>query len=207
MPAAAIVGGSLLSSAIGAESADKSADAQSDAADAGIAEQRRQFDQVQELLAPFVDAGDDALGGQLDFLGLNGRGAQQDSINGIAGSPQFRELTRQGENAILQNASATGGLRGGNTQGALAQFRPQVLNQLIDQQYQRLGGLASNGQNAASGVGAAGQNMANNVGNLQQQSGAAQAGNHIAQGNAIQGAIGGIAGGISFGQGLQTPTF
>ena len=50
-------------------------------------------------------------------------------------------MVRQGEEAILQGASATGGLRGGNVQAALAQFRPAMLNRFVQQQYERLGGL------------------------------------------------------------------
>ena len=91
-------------------------------------------------------------------------------------------MTQQGETAILQNASATGGLRGGNTQAALAQFRPQLLAQLIESQYSKLGGLVSIGQNAASGTGNAGQNSSNQIINALQQQGAASAGAALASG-------------------------
>ncbi|WP_449405980.1 hypothetical protein [Massilia phosphatilytica] len=37
-------------------------------------------------------------------------------------APRFQALQQQGNDAILANASATGGLRGGNVQGALGQF-------------------------------------------------------------------------------------
>jgi hypothetical protein len=92
-------------------------------------------------------------------------------------------MTQQGENAILQNASATGGLRGGNVQAALSQFRPQALNALIEQQYGRLGGLAQLGQASAAGQGAQGMQSASNIGNLFANQGAATAGGQIAQGN------------------------
>ena len=64
-----------------------------------------------------------------------------------------RGMVFQGENAMLQNAAATGGLRGGNLQGALAKFRPQVLSQLINQRMAQLGGLAGMGQQAATTLG------------------------------------------------------
>lgn len=169
--------------ATGLYTANKSAGAardaaqlQSQSAQAGIDEQHRQFDAIQKLLSPFVNAGTGALGGQQDLLGTNGGGAQQAAIAGIQGSPQFQAMTQQGEDAILANASATGGLRGGNVQSALAQFRPQLLAQLIDQQYARLGGLTTTGANAAAGVGTAGVQTGLGVSQLLGQQGAAQAG-------------------------------
>lgn len=185
-----------------AGAAKDAANAQTQASERGIEEQRRQFDQVQQLLAPYVNAGNGAISGQQDLLGLNGGAAQQAAINGIKGSPQFGAIAQQGEDAILANASATGGLRGGNVQGALAQFRPQLLASLIDQQYQRLGGLTTGGQNAAAGVGSAGQATGNNITMLLGQQGAAQAGASLAQGkaygqmaNSITSGIGQVLGG------------
>ena len=110
---------------------------------------------------------------------------QQQAISGIEGGAGFQALARQGEEGILQNASATGGLRGGNVQGALAQFRPSLLNQFIEQQYQRLGGMANLGQNSAAGVGAAGVNAASSISDLLGQAGAARAGAALGQGKAF----------------------
>ena len=105
-------------------------------------------------------------------------------------------MQQQGENRILQNASATGGLRGGNTQAALAQFSPQLLSQLIDQQYSRLGGLTSVGQNAAAGTGNAGMFAGKNVSDLLQQGGAAQAGGYLNAGRAQQNLFGSLGGAL-----------
>ncbi len=180
---ATVVGGYMASSA-SSDAADSAARAQGDASRAQIEESRRQFDAIQDLLKPYTQAGTGALTAQQNLLGLNGADEQQKAIGAIAGSPQMAALLQQGENAILQNASATGGLRGGNTQAALAQFRPQLLNQLIQQQYQNLGGITSIGQNAAAGVGNAGQNSSNQIINALGQQGAAQAGAAMASGQA-----------------------
>lgn len=166
------------------QAADNASAAQERTAQMGIEEQRRQFDQVQQLLSPYVNAGTGALAGQQDLLGLNGAPAQEASILGIQNSPQFGALMQQGEDAILANASATGGLRGGNTQAALGQFRPALLAQLIDQQYARLGGLTSVGQNAAAGTGNAGMQTGNQITQLLGQQGQAKAGAALAQGRA-----------------------
>lgn len=200
--ATAVVGGAIIGGVATSNAANTAADAQTASAQAGINEQRRQFDQVRELLSPYVDAGTGALQGQLDLAGLGGAEAQQAAIQGIQNGPEFQALQQQGENAILQNASATGGLRGGNTQGALAQFRPQLLSGLINQQYGRLGGLAQMGQNSAAGVGTAGMQSGANISNLMQQQGAAQAGGALATGQAwgnTFGQIGQYAGGVASG--------
>ena len=200
--AAAVAGGVGLYSASKAskaqsKAANQAASAQTEGDAAAIEEQRRQFDAIQELLAPYNEAGTQGLSAQQDLLGINGADKQSAAYNSIANSPAMAAYAQQGENALLQNASATGGLRGGNTQGALAQYRPQLLNQLINQQYANLGGMTSIGQNAAAQTGNAGMATANNISGLLQNSGSAQAANYMAQGkaNANQwGAVGDIFG-------------
>jgi hypothetical protein len=194
-----VVGGtSLAGSAIQSNAARRGANAQTQAAQMGIDEQRRQFDELQRLLSPYVEAGNPALqelralagiGGVSDFAGPRVPGveyptaaeAQQQAIGRIEQSPFFQSSVRQGEEAMLQNASATGGLRGGNIQGALAQFRPAMLQNAIEQQYARLAGITTLGQQSAAGVGSAGMQTGANVANLLQQQGAARAGGIIGQ--------------------------
>lgn len=191
MVAAAMVGAAVVSGVASnqaSKSAKKSASqasaAQQASDAAAIEEQRRQFDEVQKLLKPYSDAGTQSLTAQQDLLGINGPQKQQAAINNIAQGSEFKTYLQQGENSILQNASATGGLRGGNTQGALAQYAPNLLNNLINQRYQNLSGITSLGQNAAAQTGNAGMATAGNIGSLLQNSGSAQAANYIAQGNA-----------------------
>lgn len=184
--AAAVVGSAVVGSVMASDAAGDASDAQSASAQAGIAAQDRQLAEVRKLLEPYMTPGLKSIQEQQNMLGLAGPGAQQAAYQGIEQSPGFQTLARQGEQGILQNASATGGLRGGNVQGALAQFRPALLNQFIGQQYDRLGGLTSIGQNAAAGVGNAGMQTGTNVANLLQQQGAAQAGGILAQSNANQ---------------------
>lgn len=195
----ALLGGSLLSGVAQAGAAKKAAGAQTAAAQAGIEEQRRQFDAVQKLLAPFVGAGTGALAQQSALIGLGGAEAQTAALRALEQGPEFAALTRQGEEAILQNAAATGGLRGGNVQAALAQFRPQILSGLIEQQYSRLGGLATAGQNAAAGVGTAGMQTGQNIAQLLAQQGAARAGSALAGGRAFGNILGDV--GLMLGRG------
>lgn len=184
--------GAIGSGIAGSKAAGKASDAQVQAAQLGVAEQRAAREQMRALLQPYVDAGGPALQQQMAALGLAGPEAQQTYVAGQEQSPIFQALARQGEESILQNASATGGLRGGNVQGALAQFRPAMLNQFLENQYAKLGGMTQLGQNSAAGVGNAGLNVAGNIGNLLQQSGAAQAGGALAQGQAWGNVFGGL---------------
>jgi hypothetical protein len=182
---ALVVGGTqLVGSTMQANAAEDAANIQSGAATQGIAEQRRQFDAMRELLKPYTEAGQPALEAQQAFLGLQGPEAERAAIERIRGGETFQALASQGEEALLQRASATGGLRGGNIQGALAQYRPQLLSSLIEQQYGRLGGMTQLGQRSAAGVGAAGMETGVNVANLLSQQGAALAGGELGQAKA-----------------------
>ncbi len=176
--------GGAISGGAQKSAARNAATAQTNAANMAIDEQRAAREQMRTLLQPYVDAGSPALEGVLKLVGLSGDGGQAAAVAEQEASPLFQGIVRQGENAILQNASATGGLRGGNVQGALAQFRPAQLNEFIKQQYERMAGIAKMGQNSAAGVGEAGMTTANNIGTQFGNIGAAQAGNALARGQA-----------------------
>jgi hypothetical protein len=317
-PVTGIIGGaSVIGGVSQSKSAKKATRAQQQDADASIAEQRRQFDALQGLLRPYVDAGAPALRGLMDLAGLSptttnwtayansnpalleafrarnagvqggpapvggagnpygigdtpgynpnrafvgsdlflnpndflgnrgkegffnpggrsdiaafgGQGGQPQTLEQFAeqyyrqnggdisqfqnnpqaqaiaqleGQPQFQALLRQGEDAILQNASATGGLRGGNTQSALSRFRPQLLNQFIEQQYARLAGITSLGQSSAAGVGNAGIQTGQNIGNTLIGRGEATAAGAGAQGKIFSNLIGNLGGAFAAGIG------
>ena len=280
MPGPLVAGivGSVASGAMQSNAAKKAAGAQTKAANAQIAETRRQFDLVQSLLKPYVTAGTGALQGQLDLMGIGGGGtapsiqtintpgsqgtwqggsgdhgqnggfvggtrgstsytvngqpfatlqeaqafadanktggvsaadAQKNAIAGLANGEQFQALAKQGEYGIMANAAATGGLRGGDTQGALAQYRPAMLQGLIDRQLANLGGIAANGQNAATNTGTAAQNAGQQVNQSLGNIGQAQAGAALASGQAWNNAgsgilqtLGGLAQPTTAGQGL-----
>jgi hypothetical protein len=203
-PIGGTIGSALGGAFEGKKSVGQASSAQQNSAQAGIDEQRRQFDAVQRLMQPYTEAGASALAQQKALLGMGSPEEQQLAISALQSGPQFQALQQQGENAILQNASATGGLRGGNVQGALAQFRPALLSSLINQQYERLGGLSALGQNAAAGTGNAGLSTGTNVSNLLGRQGQAQAGGILGEQSALTGGInkafGAVQGAGGFGQ-------
>ena len=124
--------------------------------------------------------------------GVSAQQNQQRAINGITRGAEFKSLTQQGEYGILANQAATGGLRGGDTQGALAQFRPALLQGLIDRQLQRYGGIAASGQAAAAMTGNAAQNAGRQVNESLGDQGAARAEASLASGEAWGNAGSGI---------------
>lgn len=232
---ALVVGGSqVVGGIMQSNAASDAAGAQVAASQAGIEEQRRQFNAVQEILKPYVTAGTGAITGlqpyaaagapaleqQQALLGLRGPEAQQAAIAGIESGAGFQAQVRQGEEALLQRASATGGLRGGNIQAALAQFRPQMLQAEIEKQYGRLGGLtalgqttsqnlAQLGQASAAGTATAGLRTGADIANLMGQQGAARAGAELAQGQAFANVLNLPAQflGMQYGAKVGTPGF
>lgn len=209
IPAVAAVAGAAISARGAKKAAETQANAASQGAELAVEENRRQFDVVRELLQPYVDAGRRGLSGYESLAGLMGADAQRGAIDGVMVGPEFNYLTKQGEDAILANASATGGLRMGNTQTALADWRQGVLSSLIERQVGRYGNLATMGQNSAAGVGTAAMNMGNQnaalINGAANQAGAAQAGGQLAGARALTGAIGTI-GGIATANGWQPST-
>lgn len=178
------------------KAAEAAANAQTTASNNAIAEQKRQFDAIQQMLGPYAAGGLTAFDKQMALSGAHGLQKQLGAYDELEQSPVFASMLKQGENAMLQNAAATGGLRGGNTQNALMQFRPQLLNQMATDQFNRLGAISQQGLGAATNTGVAGQAYASNVGNLMQNIGNANAANALARGQA------GITLGNSLAQGF-----
>lgn len=197
---AALVGG-IYSANKQAGSAKDASQAQTASNQAAMAQQQAQFEETKKLLAPYVQAGTTAVGQQGNLIGLGGNAAQAAAIKQLQASPFFTSQLQAGQNAILQNAAATGGLRGGNTQAALAQFAPSLLAQTIQNQFGNLGSLTSIGQNAAAGVGNVGASNAAQQSALLQNIGNAQASNALAQGQAGQNMANSVTGALgAFGQ-------
>ncbi len=204
------------------EAAERAGEVQAGAAQLGIEEQRRQFDRMMEVLSPYTQAGVGALErlqpyeragvgaleSQQALAGLRGPEAQRAAIDQLAASPEFQAQVEQGERALLQRAAATGGLRGGNVQEALAQFRPAMLSDLINQQYSRLGGFTQLGSQTATNIAQLGQASAAKQGAGALESGAAISGLLGEQGAARAGGILGQGGvvGQTFGDLLSIAT-
>lgn len=118
-------------------------------------------------------------------VGANGgASSQQSAIDALKQSPYYQSLYHNGEQSVLANAAATGGLRGGNAQRSLYNLGTDTLAQAFQQQFNNLGSITGLGENAAAGAG-----------NNQVGAGAAAAGGILGSANAnsqLASTIGGL---------------
>jgi hypothetical protein len=157
------------------KAAQKAAGVQAQAADAGIAEERRQFDLNRGDVEERIAGGNRAFAGQEALLGLSGQEAQSQAYGQLEESAGQRFLRDRQQKALLRNQAAIGGLGGGNVRTALQEQAMGFAQQDIQNQFGRLGQLAGQGQNAANTAGQFGSQAASNISNLQAQQGAAKA--------------------------------
>ena len=155
--------------------AKKASQLQYDAAIKGIDETARQFDATRADFAPYQALGAGAAPHLGDLTGINGADQQQVEIDALRASPLYQSLYRNGEEALLQNASATGGLRGGNTERGLADFGSDTLSQVIQQKLAEYAGLVGIGQNASGAVGNFGAQAVGQQNDLRNQGAGAKA--------------------------------
>jgi hypothetical protein len=202
--ATAIIGGQVISSIAGSSSADKAAKAQVQSTEASIAEQRRQFDVTQGNLQPSLEAGNLALEQQQALLGLSGTEQQQAAFTGLEQSPGQQFLRDRAQKNLVRNASAIGGLGGGNVRSALVQQGVGFAQQDLQNQFGRLGQLAGQGQAAGTAIGQFGQQTAGNIGNALLAGGDARASGILNQNTAFQTGLSGVATGLAQG-GFSNP--
>lgn len=138
--------------------ANKAADASRDASELSAGFQREALDYLKTSQAPLLEAQQFGLSGLMDYFGGN----QQGLIDQVQSSPFYSSMIDQGEEAVLRNQAATGGLRSGTAKNALAQNSQNVLQGLVNQQLGGLGQLAGYQPNTA-GVAQATSNIGNTL--------------------------------------------
>lgn len=198
--AAPLIGGLL-----GSSDASKAADAQENASNKADATQRYEYDTTRADNQPFHDAGVSALGSLTNGLLPGGQFSRRFSASDLNADPVYQNGLQfglnEGTKAINRSGNAAGSyyspatakalMRFGNdyatTKGADAYNR---FNTDETNMFNRYAGIAGVGQQANSLVANAGQNAANNISQNQIGAGNARASGYIAQGNAINGALG-----------------
>lgn len=174
--------GGLLGASAQKKATKKAVQQRVDALNRAIDVTDRQFDVTRADLGGYRDIGAKALPQLGDLVGVNGAPQQQSAIDALKASPFYQTLFRTGEETVLQNASATGGLRGGNTERGLADFGADTLMKTILQQLSSLGGLAGMGMGAATKTGEFGAEAANNIAGFNVDQGKARASGSLAIG-------------------------
>jgi hypothetical protein len=186
----------------GKNSRDAAINAQRDGANAAIGLQREMYQQGREDMAPWREAGADALGQMNDP-----QHKERFSHANFQQDPGYQFRMNEGMRALQASAAARGNLGGGATLKALTRYGQDVAsqeyqnayNRFYDQQdrsYNRLAGLAGVGQTTSGQLMGAGQNMANQVGQAHMGMGNAAAAAHMNQYNTMAGLAGQAAGGI-----------
>ncbi len=223
--AAPIVGGLIGSKSAGraadtqAASADRATQANNEATQAALNENRRQYDQNRLDQQPFMQRGNAAGNRLQELLGLGGDaraagyGSLGQSFNGanLSQEPGYQFGMQQGQQALDRTAAAHGGYYSGAQLKAASRFGNDYgstkytdaynrFNNDQSNQYNRLAGISGAGQQAVNQIGQQGSSLAGMNGGLitnnamqngQNTMGAAnaRASSYLAGGNALQNAL------------------
>lgn len=207
--------GSLIGGALANDAAKDAAKAQTDAVNAAIAEQRRQYDLARADQAPFRETGVAANARLAHLLGVgpnsgaSGYGdlARRFGLSDLQADPVYQTGLKfgleQGTKGINQRAIASGSYDSGGTLKELTRYGTDYANSKANESYNRfvndqnsiynrLAGVSGAGQVATNQIGASGANMANNVSNLLGDQGNARAAGIVGGANAWGSALGGV---------------
>lgn len=186
----------------GAKAASKASKAQMYMMQQAIAEQRAAYDEGKKMLDPYSQAGLGGLQSYLAMLGQSGDQEQQAAISGLEQTPGYQAQLGAGQRAILQNAAATGGLRGGNVQQGLAEFGSGLFGQYYQQQLDRLGQLQNQGLQTQIGLANLRAGQAANISNQYNMMGQAQGQGILAQQAAKQQGMSNLGSALGAGAGF-----
>ena len=164
----------VAAAAIGAYGAISSANAgkagakaQTNASNAAIAEQQRQYDQTRSDQAPWLQAGQQALGLEQKYLGGD--------TSGFENSPDYKFAVQQGTKQLDAGATAGGNLWGGGADADRIALGQGLATQYANNYWNKISGVAGNGQNTAQNLGYQGANSANQIGQQYNNIGQARA--------------------------------
>ena len=131
--------------------------------------------------------------------GISAEEAQRQAFARFTDSPGQQFLRERGQQALLRNAAAIGGLGGGRVREALQQQGIGFAQQDLQNRLARLAAMSGQGQAVTQNVAQLGAQQAANIGNLMQTGAQAQAGGILGAG-AAQARFANQASGILAGQ-------
>lgn len=202
-PVVGMIGASVGGSVMQASAANKAAKAQKDAANQQIALQREIYEDTSAKFQPFLEGGTNAFNALLSEMGLADAPA---GWGGYTASPGYAAQMKGGMDALQSSAAARGGLMSGATMKASQQFGNDLAAQDYGNFYNRLAGVAGQGQAAAGNQAAAAANYGQNAGNALASIGNASAAGAIGQGNAWANGLNNITGTLGYMQGSNGTT-
>lgn len=155
--------GTGVNALIGATAADRASDAETQALQMAIDEQRRQYDINRQDMEPWLTAGQGALNNL------------QNPATSFQASPGYDWRRSEGQRDIGNSFSARGGAQSGNALRALTDFNQNLATNEYGNWWNQQAGLAGVGQNTAVNLGSMGQGTASNIGNALQGQGVSRA--------------------------------
>lgn len=207
-------GTGLVSGIMGSNASQQAANTQAQAADEAAQVQMNMFNTTQANLQPYMQAGNSALAALQGGIGTGAQTAGgpsygsliapfQPTMAQLSQTPGYQFTLQQGLQAAQNGYAAQGlGSSGAAIKGAAnyaeglagTTYQQQFQNYLTQNQqiYNMLGGVASQGENAAANLGNVGVNTGSNVGNSLMSAGAASAAGTVGSTNALTGALSGI---------------
>lgn len=177
--------------------ANKATAAQSRASNQANALQGQIYDQARTDLAPYQQAGTNAIGG------LNALAAGD--YSGFESSPDYLFAQQQGLQGLDRSAAARGSLFSGGADADRMTFNSGLATQNLGNYRNSLMGLANMGASSSSALAGVGQNYAGAYGQNLNNSANAQSSNALAQGNNWSQALTGLGGlANNYAQGRQS---
>lgn len=217
--AVAIVGGNLISGMMGADASQSAAQTQANAADNATATELGMFNQTQANVAPWLDAGQASLKDLMAGIQPGGQYAQTPytpfTMDQFHSDPGYQFQLQQGENAITNQMSKSGGANSNNMKGLMSFSQglantdyQQALNNYIQQfqlgnsskqqQFSNVSGISAEGLGAGLKQGQIGAQVGQDVGSNIIGAGNATAAGKVGSVNAMTG-----AGSSAYNQWLQ----
>jgi hypothetical protein len=161
--AALIVGGAaVVGAGATAYAGSQAAGATQNASNASIAEQQTALQQQATLSQPYRDVGTAAIPQYENLLGIGPNANSTTIQQALAGTPGYQFTQQQGEQGILNAASAAGGVSG-NTLTALDRYNTGLADNTYQNAVNNAQGAVGMGQAAAAGQA---QNVGQAAGNI-----------------------------------------
>ncbi|MBB6424938.1 hypothetical protein [Sphingopyxis sp. JAI128] len=182
MVAVAIGGAAVVGAGSSIIAGNKASKAQKNAANAQIAEQRRQYDQTRADYAPWRAAGQSALSRLENEM-------KAGATTAFTKTPGYDFRLSEGVKAAERSAAARGRLGSGATMKAVQRYGEGLASDEYGNWWNRNAGLAGVGQAATDSTTQAGMNAANNITGALGSAGNARASAYANTGSAINSGI------------------
>lgn len=193
----ALIGSAVIGAGASIIGGNKASKAQQQAANASIAEQRRQYDQTRADYAPWRAAGEGALSRLTTDM-------TDPTHSQFTASPGYEYRKEQSLKALERMQSARGMWNSGATRTGLMERAGDLASAEYGDWWKRNAGLAGIGQAATNATSQAGQNAANNISQAHQQVGNARASSYANTASSINSGINNVLSAYLFNQGGGT---